>query len=628
MIGRAAGWAAVSLLSVAVLLSGFAPGSGASRVALGALVFSAAAGILAPEASAAALCFFAPIAAGVSALFGASAAGPWPALLVLGLGSGWLFRRMTRADEAKDAVRGTDRSLAALAVLWILSAAAAAVSARSPWALVHGVAPRVVNVQGMEDASAIRDAVLTLGSVFAGLVLYAASRKFSNRGRRRIVSSLLAGGVLTCVAALLQWRGFLAAPRAPFWVSVGRFQGFASDPNALGVLAGVILPVCIGKIFEGKRPAVWIPAAAAVAVALSVSGSRSGLAAAVIGVALAAWPRLRAPSNARRRAQAAALLAVLAVGLLLVSRSPGSLAGRMTSLFDAKLAWFERVSSRPLLWETAWSAWKSSPLSGIGWNAFSWNLPNIAARKGVTLSGYDNPGNFYLQVLCETGLVGALLLALFLAGASGRIRAALSAPAGEENASSRAAAAAAAGLLAALATGSHLLAVEVSIAFFLLFAELPAVERSGAPTGGFAAVLLALAAAGYAFFLIGRRSPAESFRYSPRIGFYAEERDPEGAFRWTAARAAIWLAPGARASGVLLFENPVESRENLRVESEGRLLFERAMRQGEPVRLRLSAPADRGSALLFENSAWFRPSSFGRSADGRELALRVRLNAP
>jgi O-antigen ligase len=628
MIRRAVGWAAVSLLSVGVLVTGFPPGTAVARVALASAVFSAVAGLLVPEVSAAVLCFLAPIAAGLAAFLRASAAGPWAALLVLCFGAGWLFRRMIRVSEEEGMVPPADRALMALSGLWLLAGFAAAVEARTPWALLHGVWPRVVNVQGMEDSSAIRDMILTLASVFAGLVLYAASRRFSAQGRRRMVNSLLAGSVLSSLAAFLQWRALLAAPRAHFWVMVGRYSGFCSDPNALGVLLGVILPVCVGRLLEGKRIALWLSAAAAATVGLAVSGSRSGLAAAVIGGSLVLLPQLRAPSSVLRRATAAGLFVVLAVGLFLTSRAPGSLWGRVSSLFDASVNWSDRVSSRPFLWQAAWSSWKTAPLAGLGWNAFSWNLPNLAAERGVALPGYDNPGNFYLQILCETGVAGTVLLAFFLIGVAGRIRRVFLSPSESTEASSRAAAAAVIALLVALLTGSHLLAVEVSIAFFVLLADLPALEGKTGPPKAIAVALIVLAAGGYAARLMRHRSSGEAFRYSRMIGFYPEEKSPEGNFRWTAARAAFWLAPRERASGVFVFDNPVEPRDDLRIKSQGRVLYRKSLRKGEPLRLSFSAPQARGAALLFENSAKFRPSSFGLSQDGRELSLRARLSPP
>jgi hypothetical protein len=217
-----------------------------------------------------------------------------------------------------------------------------------------------------------------------------------------------------------------------------------------------------------------------------------------------------------------------------------------------------RTSSRGLFWSAAFDAFRSAPLGGIGWNAFSWRLPTLAASRGTSIAVLDNPGSFYLQVLCETGIAGALLFAVFAVAAARTIAAALRSP-GQE----RGSAASLLALAPALAIGSHLLAAEAAIAAFLLLAEV-AGDAPGArlavPEGGWkargrdvAAALVALA--GWAALLAPTAREDEAFRYSPEMGLYPLEGGA-GGFRWMRPRAAIRVASGARQRLKLAYPGP------------------------------------------------------------------------
>lgn len=61
------------------------------------------------------------------------------------------------------------------------------------------------------------------------------------------------------------------------------------------------------------------------------------------------------------------------------------------------------TNGRNIIYETAISLWKSNKWFGIGWGNFKYSMSD-----NLWFSGYD-VHNCYLQVLCETGIIGAVI---------------------------------------------------------------------------------------------------------------------------------------------------------------------------------------------------------------------------
>lgn len=266
---------------------------------------------------------------------------------------------------------------------------------------------------------------------------------------------------------------------------------------------------------------------------------------------------------------------------------------------------------------------------------FSWELPDLTAREG-RLSLRDNPGSAYVQALAETGLAGGFLTALVVLslGAAGlrRAREADALPAG--------AGAATVAFLAVLALGSHWLAPDISLFSFLLaaLAAGPAswrtalsgdavgghpagsrVGRSGLEKAAVLAVLvyaLALAAAA-----AGTARAEETFRHAPRIGFHDQERGPGGAFRWTRRKFALWVAPGGTSRIILAHYSPSPNPVSLEAAVGGEKVFQKTLKAGEAITLRLNGSPAGPRAFVFTVSRAFVPKRLGLSQDRRELGL-------
>jgi O-antigen ligase len=540
-------------------------------------------------------------------------------LIALWFGTGGAIRDALRQRPAPRAP--LDRSADVLAVFWFASAAVAAVSARSLWALAHGLALRGVNVIATPDAQAIDRTLAGIAAVFAGLTIFRAARRAPAEIRRRARSAFVAGAALSSGVAVLQSRSWIGASRSEFWTALGRFQGLASDPNAAGVVAALALGPAFLAAFRGPRRALWAFASALLAAGVAVSGSRSGILLAGLSIAAVAAGEAR---GLARWARPALLLFAAAITLVLFAASSGrgGAAERLVAIWDTRAPIAARTSSRGLFWSAAFDAFRGAPLGGIGWNAFSWHLPTLAASRGAPTAVMDNPGNFYLQMLCETGIAGAFLFAIFAVAAGRAIADGL-----RRGGPDRGSAASLLALAPALAIGSHLLAAETAVGAFLLLAEVagdvPGPRLAGQGTGGKARGRYLLAAivaiAGWTLLLVPTAREPEAFRYSPEMGLYPLEGGP-GGFRWMRPRAAIRVPAKGRQRLALAFPGaPAVNR--LRILSGGRTLFTGEIGRDRRT-LALEAPADRPAVFRFESAVSFRPSDTG-GPDSRLLSVQV-----
>ena len=601
------------LVAVLLLACAFPAGTPLPAVALAAAAAALLAGAAAPGRALPVAAF----ACCVSGSAGGAAHGllPWPALAALAFAAGSALRGAVGPPREADLL---DRAVARLVVFWAAAAAVSALAARTLWAVARNLAERVVNTRGTGDGEAFRGILLALAAAAAGLAFYDAARRAAPADRRRAVLAAVAGAAISGAFAWLQSRGVIAAARSPFWKTIGRFPGLQNDPNAAGVLAALAVGPAVAAALHGRRKAVWAAAAVALGAGIAASGSRSGVVVALTAVAAVLLLERRSPSRWARPAIALLAVAVTAA-LFFATRGQGGALARVLSILDRGTPLAYRTSSRGLFWRCAWDAFRSAPLGGIGWNGFAWRLPDLSAARGAATPVMDNPGNFYLQILCETGVAGALLFALFLRRAGRAVARAFAGDFVE-----RGSAAALVGFAPALAVGSHLLSAEVSIAAFLMLA-LAAGNDVPAPRGAerrarLAAAGAAVAAlAGWAALLAPTARADEAFRHSPFVGLYPPELENGAVFRWMRPGAAFRLGSGQ--ARTLAFAGPDATPTALTIRAEDGRLFAGAIRD-RPRALRFAAAARKPTVFLLRASRASRPSDSG-AADSRLLSLRV-----
>jgi hypothetical protein len=280
-----------------------------------------------------------------------------------------------------------------------------------------------------------------------------------------------------------------------------------------------------------------------------------------------------------------------------------------------------------MLWESALRLFGRHPVEGAGLGAFSWQLPDLLAEQGRSLPVRDNPGNAYLQALAETGAIGFLLT---VALAIGLARFTFSGADGTGGAVTA--------FLIALVIGSHWLAPDVCLAFFLLAsvaasgadtafdgapvvdAKAPSPPRAAAGRRWRVALVGVYAAAALLASLATLRADV-AFRFRQGIGFHEKEVGPGGPFYWTERRFAISLPPGDDLRLTLAHYTPEGRPVELTAESGGRRVYSRTFVPGQAVSLRLHGSSAEARVIRFTLSRAFVPKRLGLSSDRRELGL-------
>ncbi len=618
------------LLSLAgatlVLALLFAPGARDRLAALLAALILALLTVRRPDWGIAAFSFLFPCAGLAARLFGGTVPSAWPVLLFAGLATGWTFRFLYDFESRSDASR-VDSWLRCLLWIWTLGTALALARAQTLWAALRGLSGRAVNGEGLWEATAIRESLLAFSVLVAGASFFFLLRHCQDAARRRALNAALLGACVSASAAVLQRFVGLAPETRPFWRMTGRLSGGAVDPNSLGMICALAFVVLLPALTRARLRRLLLPALALIlAVGLLLSGSRSGFLVLLAASAILLIFR-RSPSRSRL-AWIATALGVLLVTLLWIERDrPGTLPGRVAQTFDPKLPLEYRVSERPVLWRSALRLFRQSPIEGAGVGAFSWRLPDLLREENRPLPMRDNPGSAYLQALGETGLVG-FVVTLILVLSLGRQAAASLATAGSGSFDIGAGVAVIAFSIALL-LGSHWLAPDVCLFFFLLAAlvALPkgASEARWKKTPRRAAVLLYALACAAAVLSTAR--PEVAFRHDRLIGFHRGEPGPGVPFRWTRRDFAIWVGAGESFPLRLTHFPPGTEPVEMTVSAEDRTLFRRSFVPGEAISLFLKGAARKPTPFLFHLSRAFVPKRLGLSDDRRELGL-VAVVAP
>jgi UDP-GlcNAc:undecaprenyl-phosphate GlcNAc-1-phosphate transferase len=236
---------------------------------------------------------------------------------------------------------------------------------------------------------------------------------------------------LACLTLLSQSRGAAIASFLALVVTLVVIPGCVRRVLALAVVgAGVAAAAAaVVKVYSVGDAGV-VPASIAHHAALAILGS-----AAVVGVVWAALVGLdraienRGPGRAFALHRAATALAIVVLALPVaaavvrsgtIERTIRHQWNAFVHLSDAgssapgaaQTRLFSGAGNRYDYWRIAWHAFTANPLIGVG----AGNYVESYYRERRTLEAIENPHSLELQTVSELGLIGAVLLALALAG--------------------------------------------------------------------------------------------------------------------------------------------------------------------------------------------------------------------
>ena len=224
---------------------------------------------------------------------------------------------------------------------------------------------------------------------------------------------LVAGGLLSAIVALLQH--YQIHTFFDPLISVKTSNAVYGNLAQRNHFADYICLALASLLFLSASGRLAWAVAAVLAVlllfVLALSGSRSAWLFLSALLALSAWWYRRNRKNAALLAASAMLIPGFAL-MQWVAQLPWFAAPVPAVTSFQRLFEFASGSIRLELWREAWHIFLQSPLLGVGWGQFTWQHFEYGILfKSSGLNGlYNHAHNIVMQLLAETGLVGATLV--------------------------------------------------------------------------------------------------------------------------------------------------------------------------------------------------------------------------
>ncbi|MBY0495936.1 MAG: hypothetical protein K2Y23_17140 [Cyanobacteria bacterium] len=484
-------------------------------------------------------------------------------------------------------------------------------------------------------------------------------RSDAARFRREVLSGFIVAAAIAAVVAIYQGFVDIGFLNGGFWEYMIRASGTLADPNKLGAVAAFWT---IGAIVFGRRMSRPWPIVIAIAglvlglAAVWLSGTRTGLAAIMISVLIAAVEAVRwSGLDAKKLGAAAATTIVIGLALVLVLRN----ASTHTIVQRGSLGYLPIIGDRglgPSLNELLWDRYgygpaaiqiiKEHPIEGAGVGTFHTLSYDFGTAAGRIIPQPDNAQAWWRHNLAELGLLGFIPM-LWWCVVFGRQLFSL------ESSADRMSAGMLRGILigffVASLFGMPSQSVAITITFwafvFWFVAENDDVTRHIVLPPGWlksaAVVLIALHAGMTVIHAFGDLRPhnrAERFGWYYRYGYHTNdndgtdlEKDPGGnriGRRWTMKDSlAVIPVRGKVLKFVAWLDHPDADVKpvHVRVWADGKMVYE-GDRNRDP--LLLDIPATPGKThMRIETSVdrTFNPSIANpTSRDRRDLGLSIR----
>lgn len=294
-----------------------------------------------------------------------------------------------------------------------------------------------VNVQHMSMHTALKGEVLFSFGYLLFPVMLLGQFVFSERlDVRWVLRAMAAIAGISASVAIYQRFVNAAFLHSPWWGWVGRYEGLATDPNALGLMMFLSIPLVIAGIRLEKGNVVragYLALLVLFLVAEWGTQSRTSTAGTILFFlflpVLAAWSERRRWGIGTRVALVISPFLALSVMILALQSMPYK--GNATSSPESRLAntWhkyaiggisavFFHDEARGRLFREAIDLIRMAPVAGWGPGGFYREHSNyvLYSHQSIKEMTHDSPLNHYLMIACDFGIPMMLLnLVLILA---------------------------------------------------------------------------------------------------------------------------------------------------------------------------------------------------------------------
>ena len=227
---------------------------------------------------------------------------------------------------------------------------------------------------------------------------------------RRLGVTFVVYGSCVALFAVLQ---SLSSPAKLYWLRTPRFGGWIYGPyvnhNHYAGLMEMLMPIplvfAFSRYAHGRKKWLAASAAAFMGASIFLSGSRGGMAALAVEMAIFFWFLFRERTRNRVALLLGAFFLVTAVSILYIGGSEVS--SRISTLADLKHPDVSADMRLNIARDTL-RMFRTNPFMGWGVGTFADVYPQF--RSFYTEAFVNAAHNDYLQVLAETGLVGAGIL--------------------------------------------------------------------------------------------------------------------------------------------------------------------------------------------------------------------------
>ncbi|MBR3928535.1 MAG: O-antigen ligase family protein [Clostridia bacterium] len=259
--------------------------------------------------------------------------------------------------------------------------------------------------------------IIYRATVFILLLLYSVMADFKINTLFKARKFLVFCGVFTSVTIIAQFllgntfnsiyyrmMKSTAQTEAMFYATRGYYAGLFTKPHdAAALVSFAIVALLIEKWDTASKKQMIIPLL--MFIPLLLTGKR-----AIIVLVVVALFILRTLAQLAKKRWLNVLAMVVGIGVLAyvaiwyIGRSQNNvLFTRFYSLINGETSLFDNTRWR--LWSDAWNLWTENPIFGIGWEQFA----GLTTSK-LSYSRSHNVNMDYLQMLCETGIVGFILM--------------------------------------------------------------------------------------------------------------------------------------------------------------------------------------------------------------------------